>query len=99
MTFTATTAEVPEHYGPVQITVPYPEMVARYGKPNSTDDDTKTDVAWDLADVPHWVHVYNYKNGPAYTGQGTIDEISAYSVQGTSKEAVDAFIAEATRKQ
>lgn len=81
---------IPEVAGPRYIEAPYRAMVMAFGEPNSTDDPIKTDVAWDLQ-TPHGrVHVYNYKNGPAYNGPGCmgLDAIHAFSAQGESIAAL-----------
>jgi hypothetical protein len=91
--FEQITGDVSERYGPVRVDTTYSEMVATFGPPNSTDDDTKTDVAWDVLSSAGAVHIYNYKNGPAYEGRGTIAGIRGFSVQGESEAAVAAAVA------
>lgn len=71
------------------ITMPYQTMVAALGDPHKNDepdfpdDSSKVDVCWCVrsshapGDV---VTFWNFKNGPAYTGEGTIEDIGHYSV-------------------
>ncbi len=94
-TFAQTTDRVAENYGPEHVDVPYARMVEVFGEPNSEDDPSKTDVAWDVTSPAGAVHIYNYKNGPAYNGEGTIEEIDSFSVQGESEAAVLAAVAAA----
>ena len=35
----------------------------------------------------------NWKNGPNYTGEGTIDDIDSFNLRGDTQAAVDAFVA------
>lgn len=86
---------VPESHGPERFSIQYSVLVEKYGEPNSTDDDYKVDASWDLGSPFGRVHVYNYCNGPTYTGEGAIEDIDAWSVQGESEQAVKRFIAEA----
>lgn len=81
---------VDEYFGPVRVPVGYPLLVATFGEPNSSDDPSKTDVAWDVKSPVGAVHIYNYKNGPAYTGRGRVEDIVGFSFQGTSETAINA---------
>ena len=78
----------PEHVG-----ISYGAVVALVGEPNSSDDETKTDVAWDLECDYGRVHVYNYKNGPAYGATESVADIFGFSLRGDTQAAVDAFVA------
>lgn len=91
-TFHQINSRVPEDYGPERVRCSYARMVEVFGEPNSTDDPYKTDVAWDVASPVGRVHIYNYKNGPAYNGEGSIEDIDRYSIQGESAEAVFAAV-------
>ena len=95
MTFEPTLNNVTENYGPARLDATYRHMIELFGQPNSADDPYKTDVAWNLQDTEtgDMVHVYNYKNGPNYTGEGTVEEIDSFSVQGTSISVLDNFVA------
>lgn len=48
------------------------------------DGDSKSDVGWSFT-TPGGKHieVWNYKNGPAYTGTGDVEDITSWSVGGT----------------
>jgi hypothetical protein len=90
--FTQISEHVAENYGPAHVEAGYPAMVRAFGSPNSHDDDSKTDVAWDVRSPAGAVHIYNYKNGPAYTREGTIHDIFGFSIQGESEAAVRAAV-------
>lgn len=87
---------VRENHGPYTITVTYDQMVAFFGEPNSVDDGAKVDAAWDL-EHPHLkgrVHVYNWKNGPAYHGHGTgltVHHIAEFNYQAELPNTARAF--------
>jgi hypothetical protein len=81
--------QVNERFGPLRVETNYDTMVATFGPPNSSDDPYKTDVAWDVRGPDGAVHIYNYKNGPAYQGAPfTLADIYEFSVQGESEAAV-----------
>jgi len=87
--FTQYTGSVNEAYGPLHADVSYAAMVIAFGEPNSYDDPDKVDVAWDLECEDGKVHIYNYKNGPAYNnGRGRIEDIGTFSIQGENSGAV-----------
>ena len=99
--FTPTEEYPNEAFGPGRIQCTVETMIALFGEPNAEDDPNKTDVAWNLTSDAGTVHIYNYKNGPAYLGEGTtLADITVFSVQGENERAVTALVQhvnEATR--
>jgi hypothetical protein len=63
------------------VNLPYARMVELLGSPNAEDDPHKTDAAWGIRDSSGaGFYVWNYKNGPRYTGKGTVEGIGSWSI-------------------
>lgn len=81
------------------ISIPYSDLVKALGEPHKNeqrdfpDDNNKVDVCWGIKSAENEnnkVLIWNYKNGPAYTGSGTIEGIDHYSVYyNNNKEFFD----------
>lgn len=52
------------------------------GKPNGVDDGYKVDAEWILNHNGDVATIYNWKNGPNYTGRGTIEELDEWHIGG-----------------
>ena len=74
------------------LNLPYQVLVKFLGEPhkhgpNFPDDNGKVDVCWGIQDTSgNKILIWNYKNGPAYTGHGTIESIEVFSVYVTDQE-------------
>ena len=66
------------------LSVSYTKVVEVLGEPNCQDDPHKVDVAWAVEEVDgdRKLGVWNYKNGPAWTGKGTTEDICEFSIGG-----------------
>ena len=72
--------------------VPVARMIELFGEANAGFDDYKSDVAWNLSNGAHSVHVYNWKDGPNYNGSEVeFADVSYYSVRG-GVDAMSTFI-------
>ena len=69
--------------------MPYAKLVELIGKPNAMSDGYKTDVEWAFERDGVVATIYNWKNGPNYTGCGTIEGIDEWNVGGHSGQAMD----------
>ena len=67
--------------------MPYAELVRILGKPNRGTDGYKTDAEWMLNYNDVVATIYNYKNGPNYTGEGTIEGITEWNIGGRDIKA------------
>jgi hypothetical protein len=73
-----------------QFDMPYRLIVNRIGKPNGwgggASPDNKVDAEWVIEfDDGAVVTIYNYKDGPAYTGEGEVDYLTNWHVGGNRK--------------
>lgn len=80
------------------ISIPYSDLVKALWEPYKNeqrdfpDDNDKVDVCWGIKSAENENNIaliWNYKNGPAYTGSGTIEDINHYSVYYNNKEFFD----------
>jgi len=69
--------------------MPYAKLVEIIGNPNAMSDGYKTDVEWAFERDGVVATIYNWKNGPNYTGCGTIEGIDEWNVGGHSSDAMD----------
>ena len=72
-----------------QFTMPYAKLVELIGEPNAMSDGYKTDVEWAFERDGVVATIYNWKNGPNYTGGGSIEDIGEWNVGGHSGQAMD----------
>ena len=64
------------------IRLPYSTLVELLGEP-SDSDGYKVDAEWLFKDRPGAVAtLYNWKNGPNYTGQSRIEDIKQWNIGG-----------------
>ena len=65
-----------------EIKLPYKDLVNLLGEP-SDGDGYKVDAQWCFKDKAGTVAtLYNWKNGPNYTGQGRIEDIKYWHIGG-----------------
>ena len=69
--------------------MPYAKLVELIGVPNAASDGYKTDVEWAFERDGVVATIYNWKNGPNYTGCGNIEDIDEWNVGGHSSDAMD----------
>ena len=69
--------------------MPYALLVELIGEPNDKSDGYKTDVGWAFERDGVVATIYNWKNGPNYTGGGSIEDIDEWNVGGHSGQAMD----------
>ena len=69
--------------------MPYAKLVELIGEPNAMSDGYKTDVEWAFERDGVVATIYNWKNGPNYTGCGNIEDIDEWNVGGHSSDAMD----------
>jgi hypothetical protein len=62
--------------------MPYAELVSLIGKPNGGDDGYKVDAEWIFDHNGDVATVYNWKNGPNYTGRGSVEELDEWHIGG-----------------
>jgi len=62
--------------------MPYAELVKLIGEPNGGTDGYKVDVEWVFDHNGDVATVYNWKDGPNYTGRGTIEELYEWHIGG-----------------
>ena len=68
-----------------EIKLPYKDLVNLLGNP-SDGDGYKVDAQWCFKDKAGTVAtLYNWKNGPNYTGQGRIEDIKHWHIGGNYK--------------
>ena len=74
------------------IKVSYSTLVEQLGLPNRKDDPVKIDASWGVKHSDgRKLFVWNYKNGPAYTGKGTIEDIDVWSYDGDDSLVEELF--------
>ncbi len=67
----------------------YDELRQIFGEPSFDGDGYKVDAEW-VIETPHGIAtVYNYKNGPSYTGTGLISEIRGWHIGSKSINAAE----------
>jgi len=72
-----------------QFTLPYTKLVKLIGEPNLMSDGHKTDVEWGFERDGVVATIYNWKNGPNYTGRGNVEDIKRWNVGGHNGDALD----------
>ena len=72
-----------------QFRLPYAKVIELLGQPNAQSDGYKTDLEWSFEKDGVVATVYNWKNGPNYTGCGNIEDIDEWNVGGHSSDAMD----------
>ena len=66
-----------------KVDIPYPRLLEKLGEPNIEDDPYKVDASWGVQhEDGRKLFIWNDKNGPAYTGEGTIEQITHWSFDG-----------------
>ncbi len=77
--------------------MPYAVLVNIIGQPNGMNDGYKTDVEWIFKFGEPSISggksnsvatIYNWKNGPNYTGGGSIEDIDEWNVGGHDDSAI-----------
>ncbi len=71
-----------------QFRLPYAQVGKLLGKPNGYHDGYKTDAEWAFEKDGVVATVYNYKNGPSYTGRGRVEDIEVWNIGGFDIRAV-----------
>ena len=81
--------------------ITYEELTNIFGEPHvkrtaplDTQFDSKTDIEWHFIEERNGTDnvvftIYNWKNGPAYTGQGEVETITRWNVGGHNANAFD----------
>ncbi len=67
----------------------YAKLVEAIGEPNLIGDGYKTDVEWGFERDGVVATIYNWKDGPNYTGRGTIEGLNEWHVGGHDGRAMD----------
>ena len=68
---------------------PYSWMVDFFGEPNGKSDGYKTDVEWAFQRNGVVATIYNWKDGPNYTGSGRIEDLTEWHIGGHDKRAIE----------
>ena len=70
---------------------PYSWLVEAIGEPNTDSDGYKTDVGWSFFVESSGViaTIYNWKDGPNYTGSGRIEDLTQWHIGGHDKRAIE----------
>ena len=69
----------------IKMRLPYCDLVQILGEPNDSDG-YKVDAQWCFKDKTGAVAtLYNWKDGPNYTGQGRIEDLKYWNVGGRYK--------------
>ena len=81
--------------------ISYAKLTKIFGEPHvkrtaplDTRFDNKTDVEWHFVEERDEVDnvvftIYNWKNGPSYTGKGKVEEITEWNVGGYNSRSLD----------
>jgi uncharacterized protein (DUF2147 family) len=77
--------------------ISYAKLIKIFGEPHvkrTAPLDNKTDVEWCFIEERHGVDnvmftIYNWKNGPVYTGKGKVEEITQWHVGGYNSRSLD----------
>ena len=74
--------------------VGYEEIVRKLGVPHVDDDPGRVDASWHVVDeeTGRELAIWNYKNGPAYTGEGSVQDITYWSAWGDESLANELFL-------
>ena len=71
-----------------QFSLPYARVIELLGQPNAQSDGFKTDLEWSFEKDGVVATVYNWKNGPNYTGSGSVEDIALWNIGGFSVRSV-----------
>ncbi|MHC4088925.1 MAG: hypothetical protein ACYSVY_01355 [Planctomycetota bacterium] len=70
----------------------YADVVELFGLPNVDDDPGKVDASWAVQHTDgRYLAVWNYKNGPRYTGRGRVEDLNYWSFGGDVSLAREVF--------
>ena len=77
--------------------ISYAKLTKIFGEPHVKRTallDNKTDVEWHFVEERDEVDnvvftIYNWKNGPSYTGKGKVEEITEWNVGGYNSRSLD----------
>lgn len=74
-----------------QFDMSYAALCALIGPPTEMGSgDDKVDVTWQLKFGDGTIaSIYNYKDGPAYTGEGSIEDLTDWHIGGHNSRAAD----------
>ena len=73
----------------MRLSMPYSWLVEFFGEPNAEGDGYKTDVEWAFERDGVVATVYNWKDGPNYTGGGRIEDLMDWQIGGHDQRAVE----------
>ena len=68
---------------------PYSWMVDLLGEPNDVSDGYKTDVEWSFERDGVVATIYNWKDGPNYTGSGRVEDLKEWHIGGHDQRAIE----------
>ena len=71
-----------------QFRLPYAKVIELLGQPNAQSDGYKTDLEWSFEKDGVVATVYNWKNGPNYTGSGSVEDINVWNIGGFNAQAI-----------
>ena len=72
----------------MEFSMPYSWLIEFFGEPNGQSDGYKTDVEWAFERDGVVATVYNWKDGPNYTGGGRIEDLTEWHIGGHDERAV-----------
>ena len=72
----------------MEFSMPYSWLIEFFGEPNAEGDGYKTDVEWAFERNGVVATVYNWKDGPNYTGSGRIEDLTVWHIGGHDQRAV-----------
>ena len=72
----------------MEFSMPYSWLIEFFGEPNGQSDGYKTDVEWAFERNGVVATVYNWKDGPNYTGSGCIEDLTVWHIGGHDERAV-----------
>ena len=73
-----------------EIHLSFQDLVDIFGQPEDVSSTGKSDVQWAIEESGVVATIYNWKNGPAYTGDDSIEveRIHDWNIGGHSQSAV-----------
>ena len=66
----------------------YDKLVDLFGEPTRDTDGYKVDVEWIIKSGDTVVTIYNWKNGPNYTGRGDVTKITNWHIGGHDANSI-----------
>ena len=72
-----------------EVSASYGLLVRRLGDPSLDGDGYKVDTEWVIKTPFGIATLYNYKNGPSYTGEGSVENISQWHIGAKNRKAAD----------